>query len=350
MVLVPDLRLVGGFRFRCLPGCGLCCFTTPAVAPSERPRLIQIDPEVPLVEGSGGWATIASRPEGGACHFLQDQRCGCHAARPSTCAEFPLTVHVSERVQVAVVLTCPGVDLSGLAHWADGTYRQDLHNSLTSELEAVALEIARAEAGGELRSANAQRRKVERRLASTGRWQSEEQVRRLLRGRTSILIPSDIDAGAYPDAEDELEALPMFFEPTKGRVAWRAHPAGVEFLTLRESGGIESHLEVLDPPRRPPELLSSAKASLAGYLHYVLERDSTIGVAYYRLLGGAPGLPSELVAQDLRFVAGQVLRMATLRRALVSGRRGALTASDIENGIRATDMDILDRPTVGLRL
>lgn len=312
--------------------------------------MIQLDPHVPLEEGLGGWANIASRPEGGACHFLQDQRCGCHAVRPATCAEFPLTVHVSERVQVAVVLTCPGVDLSALAHWGDGSAPRSPHKDLAAEVDVVVSEIARAEAAGELRSATERRREVERRLRRESRWESEEEVRRILRGWGRGPISSEIDALMLPDEDEALEALPMFFEPTKGRVAWRAHPAGVEFLTLREAGGIESHLEVLVPPSRPPELLPNARASLVGYLKYLLERDSTIGVAYDKLLGGAPGLPNELVAQDLRFAAGQVLQMATLRRSLISDQRGPLTAGDIENGIRATDMDLLDRETVGLRL
>ncbi|MCI4347521.1 MAG: hypothetical protein L3J97_02740 [Thermoplasmata archaeon] len=257
---------------------------------------------------------------------------------------------MSERVQVAVVLTCPGVDLSALASWGDGSAVGNPQKDLASEVDAVVLEIARAEAAGELRSATSRRRQVERRLTRTGQWESEEEVRRILRSGARGLIPSEIDTGMLPDEDEDLEALPMFFEPAKGRVVWRAHPAGVEFLTLREAGGIESHLEVLDPPGRPPELLPKARASLVGYLSYLLERDSTIGVAYDKLLGGAPGLPSDLVARDLRSAAGQVLQMATLRRALISDQRGALTAGDIENGIRATDMDLLDRPSVGLRL
>ena len=347
---MPDFRLVGGFRFRCLPGCGLCCYTAPAVAPSERSRLIQLDPEVPLQERPGGWSNIASRPDGGACHFLRGERCGCHAVRPVTCAEFPLTVHVAERAQVAVVLTCPGVDLSPLTRWGDGATPGDPHRDLASEVEAIIQEVARAEAAGELRLAASRRRQVERRLGRAGRWQSEEEVRGLLRARVARLIPSEIAAGEYPDEEEELEMLPMFFEPTKGRVVWRAHPAGVEFLTLRETGGIESHLEVLDPPARSPGLATDATTLLEGYLQYLLDRDSTIGMAYERMMSGAIGLPDEIVGMDLRFIAGQVLRMATLRRALVTGTRGALTLGDIENGIRATDMDILDRPTVGLRL
>lgn len=350
MPIPPDYRLVAGFGFRCLPGCGLCCFTTPAVAPEERARLIQLDPATPLLEGTDGWARIASRPEGGACHFLRAERCECHAVRPATCAEFPLTVHAGARAQVSVVLTCPGVDLAPLARWGEGSPTGAVATSLRSELEAVRLEVARAETTGQLRWAAQRWQSVERRLRRAGIWQPPEEVRRALQGGLDQMIPVLLSEEDAPEEDEELEALPLFYDEKFGRVAWRQHPAGVEFLALQESGGIKAHLEVLAPPSRSPGLEQDARTMLCGYLAYLLARDATLSAAYELLLVVEPELPELLVAADLRAAANQVIRMATLRRALGSGRRGLLTREDIERGIRATDMDLLDRPTAGLRL
>jgi len=346
----PDYRLVAGFRFRCLPGCGLCCYTTPAVAPAERSRLIQLDPEVPLLEARGGWANVASRPEGGACYFLREGRCACHASRPATCAEFPLTAYVSDRVQVSVVLSCPGVELAPLLRLGEDSSAGALSGDLASEIETVNSEVARAEASGQLRSVAQRRRQVERRLSRAGLWQSEGEIRERIQGQLDHFIPSELTDDDSPDEESELEALPIFYEPSLGRVVWRRHPGGVEFLSIRESGGIAAHLEVLVPPTRSPPLADGARTMLRGYLQYLLDRDATIGVAYDRLLRGEPDSPELVVARDLQDTAGQVIRLATLRRALVSDRRGELLVQDLEDGIRATDMDILDRPTTGLRL
>ena len=164
------------------------------------------------------------------------------------------------------------------------------------------------------------------------------------------MVPEELLHEEPPPEEEPLESLPMFHDPALGRVAWRPHTGGVEFLSLRESGGIAQHLGVFASPTRSPGLDAPSRSLLLGYLRYVLERDATIGAAYDHLLEADPALPEEVVAEDLTLIANQVVRLAVLRRALTSDRRGELTVKDLENGIRATDMDILDRPTVGLRL
>jgi hypothetical protein len=350
MAAALDFRLVTGFRFRCLPDCGLCCYTRPAVAPGEGERLVQLDPDVPLENSRAGWANIASRPEGGACHFLRDSRCGCHSVRPATCAEFPLVVHASGRVQVSVVLTCPGVDLGTLPLWSEGVPSVQLSTDLAGELAATHQEVLRAESAGEVHQALIIRRQTERRLGRQGRWQPEDEIRGRLRSRLLSLIPSELPLEEEPTEEEELESLPLFYEPGVGRVARRPRAGGLEFLSLREEGGIAAHLGVLAPPGRAPALEPAGAAMLHGYLRYLLERDTTIAAVYLRLLEGDEGLPDQGVENDLREAAGQVLLMATLRRALVSGRRGALSAADIENGVRAVDMDLLDRPATDRRL
>ena len=42
--------------------------------------------------------------------------------------------------------------------------------------------------------------------------------------------------------------------------------------------------------------------------------------------------------------------MAVLRHALGGGASGSLPMEAVDLGIRATDMELLDRPTLGLRL
>jgi Fe-S-cluster containining protein len=346
----PEYQLVAGFRFRCLPGCGLCCYTTPAVAPGERNRLIQLDPAVPLLETSDGWTQIASRPEGGACYFLREGRCGCHGVRPATCGEFPLTAHVGERIQVSVVLSCPGVDLSALSSWGTGAPLGPVSPDLASEIEFMNREVAHAEATGQLRWAARRRRNVEHRLRRKASWQSEEEVRVRLRPQIDRLVPTELPPPDLPEEEEALASLPMFYDSAYGRVAWRPHPGGMEFFTLRETGGVDRHLGVLASPTQSPGLDGSGTTMLRGYLAYLLERDATFGTMYDYLLEAEPTRPELALTDELQSIAGQVIRMACLRRALTSDRRGELSSRDIEDGIRATDMDILDRPAVGLRL
>jgi Fe-S-cluster containining protein len=346
----PDFRLVTGFRYQCLPGCGLCCYTTPAVAPRERGRLIQLDPHVPLMDTDGGWAQIASRPEGGACHFLREQRCACHAERPATCGEFPLTTNVGGRIQVSLVLSCPGVELTPLLRRASGAPLGEMSPDLQSEVRFVREEIRQAERSGQLRWAVQRRRSVERRLRRTGQWQAEEEVRERIRPHLEDFVPLELTPPEVPEEPEPLSSLPMFYDPEFGRVAFRAHPAGIEFVTLRENGGIDRHLGAFNSPTRSPGLDAQARSLLWGYVSYLLDRDAIFGIAYHYLLEGKTGSPESVMAAELRSAADQVIRLAALRRALTSDRRGALNQMDIEKGIRATDMDLLDRPTSGFRL
>lgn len=304
---------------------------------------------MPLDDTAKGWARIASRPNGGACWFLQNEKCRAHSVRPATCREFPLVVHVGPRVQVSVVLGCPGVGLETLPAWAE-TPPATAEADLAPELAAVAAEVARADATGQIRWALRQRRQVQSRLRKSGQWQSEDEVRAELRktlGRPidRLLPPTDL-----PDASASLDSLPMLYDATLGRVAWREHAGGVEFLTLHEGGGIDRHLGVFPLPLRAPPLGPGARALIGGYRAYLLERDATLSAAYAELAEGRPGQPVEVVGALLDEATSTVVRMASLRRSLTSAQRGDFIPEDIVGGIRATDMDVLDRPTIGLRL
>ncbi|HYK93746.1 MAG TPA: hypothetical protein VEY07_06860, partial [Thermoplasmata archaeon] len=66
-----ESQLLHGFRFECLPGCGLCCFAEPAVDPEEAARLKARFPGLTLLPSRGGFSRISSRPNGGACSLLE---------------------------------------------------------------------------------------------------------------------------------------------------------------------------------------------------------------------------------------------------------------------------------------
>ncbi|HTT15724.1 MAG TPA: YkgJ family cysteine cluster protein, partial [Thermoplasmata archaeon] len=108
-----DVALVQGFSFACRPDCGLCCFASPRISPGEQHALRVVAPQATFV-GRGRDRYLSARPDGGACQFLANLRCGVHAQRPAPCREFPITVHLGERLQASVVLSCPGLDLRRL--------------------------------------------------------------------------------------------------------------------------------------------------------------------------------------------------------------------------------------------
>jgi Fe-S-cluster containining protein len=334
-----DVALLGGFRFQCRPGCGLCCFAEPAVTVEERQRLVQIEADLEFVEGERGWAFLAARPNGGPCELLTDNRCRAHTGRPVPCQQFPVTVHVSDRAQASVVLSCPGLDPSGLLRWHDGPPSPQVPVGLASELAAAEAEWARS--GTE--------RELDRHAVRRGRSLPTADLRSLrvsLHRELPWPEPSDFPAEDPPDPEDGAEELPITFVPAHGRVAFGYHPGGWILLGVSETGEEPKTLGVVPPPDSAPPLTTAGEQLLRGYLHYLVERDDAIDGVFAQ--GGPEGPVVDAVVADLVRTAATVLsRAAVLQR--LDGREEPLDAADIWDGVRATDAEWLDRPTTGRR-
>ncbi|MCI4326824.1 MAG: YkgJ family cysteine cluster protein [Thermoplasmata archaeon] len=335
-----DTTLLGGFRFRCLPGCGLCCFAEPALTATERSRLVTIEPELPVVAGeTGGWSFVASRRNGGACALLTGSRCRAHAARPAPCSMFPVTVHVSDRAQATLVLSCPGLDAAGLLRWASGPPRLELPAGLEGEIASAREEWGRS----------GTRRELDRhRVRFRGR-DGDDDVR-AWRTEMHADLPwperPEFPPEDPPRAEGELSELPVAYARSHGVVAFASHPGGWLVLTLSEAGDEPTTVGVVPPPDAPPPLTTTGRRMLQGYLHYLLERDDAIDAALAE--PGPPGPVDDAIRADLVRTGATVLaRASVLQR--VEGRTGPLDAEDVWCGVRATDAEWLDRPTTGRR-
>jgi Fe-S-cluster containining protein len=334
-----DVALLGGFRFQCRPGCGLCCFAEPAVTGEERQRLVQIEPDLEFVEGDRGWAFLTSRPNGGACELLRENRCRAHAGRPTPCQQFPITVHVSDRAQASLVLSCPGIDPSGLLRWSSGPPAPQVPVGLSSELAAAEAEWVRSGTDREL----------DRHAVRRGRRMPAAELRET-RASLHRELPwpeeADFPAEDPPDPDDGTEELPITFVGAQGRVAFGSHPGGWMLLGISERGEEPRTLGVVPPPTSCPALSTAGEQLVHGYLHYLVERDDAVDGVFAQ--EGVEGPVVDAVKADLVRTAATVLsRAAVLQR--LDGRDEPLDAADIWDGIRATDAEWLDRPTTGRR-
>jgi len=86
---------------------------------------------------------------------------------------------------------------------------------------------------------------------------------------------------------------------------------------------------------------------LEGYLRYFLERDALFGTVLSDLEVGGPHSVADEIAAELRAIGALVLSRAEVRGKVLGTSTGTLTERDIADGIRATDQDLLDRPTWG---
>jgi Putative zinc- or iron-chelating domain len=340
-----DLELVRGFRFRCRPDCGLCCYTEPRIEATERTDLLQVVPEAQFV-GREPDQFLAARPNGGACQFLSGNRCRVHAVRPHPCREFPLLVHLGRRLQATLVFACPGVDLDLLPN-RNGK-EEDVANGFDSELASVRARVGPSTAA-RLATTRRRARRVERTLRDAGRWQDDQEVRTTLASRMPRPLPEDFPVEDPPGTSDGLEMLPMFFDGRASPVALARTLGGWELLQLSPAGGAEP-LSVIPAPERPPELDGGAQGLLEGYLRYSLQRDAFLAAVHLEALEATEGSVVEWTSLALRELGATTLSRAVVRAKLRGAGEGTLSARDVADGIRATDMDWLDRPTWGDRL
>jgi Fe-S-cluster containining protein len=342
-----DTSLLAGFPFVCRPDCGLCCYAEPLVLPAEKSALIGIVPEAEFVS-SEGFEFLRSSPHGGACQLLDAHRCRAHPVRPAPCREYPIVGHLGLRAQATVTLTCPGVDLTSLDGYS-GPDGKAAPQGLQSELGALSARV-----GGtlprRLEASQRRRSQIARILEKERRWVEEDEVRRQFRGRIPVPGPESYPVIDPPSQEDGMELLPLVFAGLAGPVALASVPDGWELVELRPSGGVRQTLGVAAPPDHPPALTDPARRILLGYLRYWLERDQLFGTVLLEMGQNRVGDVTDYIADELRWIAATAVSRAYVLAAVMRGGGEPLSGDDLYDGIRATDQDLLDRPTWGTRL
>jgi hypothetical protein len=244
-----------------------------------------------------------------------------------------------------VVLSCPGLSLEPLEAWVDGP-RSVPGRGLENEVATVLGELARV--------SDPERRQIERewgRAARRAGLPTDSAGLDRLRSNVRSAFPSsslaDVLASPLPEESEGLETLPLFFDPTYGRVALAGAGEEVDLLSIREGGGVDRRIASFGWPERLPRCAAPSALLLRGYLEYVLDRDALFGAA---LLGEALGTGDEAVdavRRELAEIGGTVLARSYWRAQLAGGLGESLTYDEVAAGIRATDADYLDRPTAG---
>ena len=341
-----DVHLLRGFEFGCRSGCALCCFTTPAVSPAERTRLLSIEPRLPLLRGSGGFGFIAARGDGGACSLLGSLRCRAHSARPFPCRSFPITVFLGPRIQAALVLSCPGLSLSGLER-AQPNAPLAPPIGMDGEVASVSAELARPETESRIGAARREFERARSRFEREGRWADPARLGSLPVDRALDRLAEAGPARRPNDERDGIEFLPLTFDESEGRIAFAGTDDGWVILRLSEAGAPPERLGTFTDPPAVVQLTSDATRLLHGYLAYVAARDSFLGQTMHRLLD-EPGVSLvDALEEELIQAASQVVTRGLLLERL-HGRTGvSASVGSVLAGIRATDAELLDRPAVG---
>lgn len=341
-----ELDLLDGFRFTCRPDCGLCCYAEPAASRAERRALVQIAPELQWQEEDALLSRIAARPDGGACQLLEGARCRAHSARPYPCRAYPVHVHVGDRAQASLVLSCPGVGLGPLTANATGT-RGAPPVGLDPELAAVQEEARAAPVDALLRRSS---RLLDRALRASRLGREELEQARVR--ASDLRLPRRDDSGLSPPGpEAPLEELPLVWTEHRGVVLLVRHDDGsYEPLRARESGGLSERLGRFHAAEPAAGLDAPAQDRLEGYLRYLLRRDQFVWSVVHEFDRDVDGEFEGALRRMLSEVRLELLARASVL-ARLEGRTGErLGVAELEAGIRAIDSDVLDRPGPGLQL
>ena len=251
------------------------------------------------------------------------------------------------RLQATIVLSCPGIDLGPLSTRRDGSTTAGFEG-LDAEVRAVRTRID-STIRHRIEAAGRRGRRLERALRAEGRWDDDESVRARLRSQLPRLGAKDFPVEDPPELSEGWERLPLFFDGRSAPLAFARQIGGWEVWQLAPDGGGET-LGVFPPPERPPSLEPRAERLLDSYLRYVIERDVFLASAHLDALEGEDGTVAEWAEIGLGALGAMVLARGAVRAKIRGSGEGVLAERDVADGIRATDMDWLDRPTWGDRL
>jgi Fe-S-cluster containining protein len=364
-----DLGELDGRRFQCLDDCGLCCLCQPELLEVELPYFKRNHPDrVVAKRQPHKHFALAMKKKVGSCTFLDHRRCSVYNMRPHYCRQFPFHVHVGDRVQVELDLSCRGV-WSGKGEDATAAgvhilkenekaiastfqltyplYRQFFRNCLDMQIEcrpdqmrkeavpvmdhlndlsylATVLEASAEEEVldvGPLRAKPLD--KMKRRELEEAAWEAV---------KDSLGVPDPFDAPIYCDDKGQWNLF-------------RLEDEDILHNIITEEGDLERRGALDADDVQLPELTSDGAKVFGEYMQMLNRRDSLIGNAFY--LMDDYGYEDEMTNIYIGVLATSALDLLW-RIALVAKVTGNIPdARGVVEGIIFYDMDRLDAPTIG---
>jgi len=365
-----DLSELEGRRFVCEDPCKLCCLCQPECLPAEVEYFKRNYPDHLVLKREPHRHYALSLKKGqGSCAFLNKGRCEVYAHRPHFCQQFPFHVHVGQRVQVELDLSCRGVwgdkgeealpkglrlvqaneaEIRRTLREAIPVYREFNLNCLDAGLE-VDVGKVRSQVSARLDELTDLRL-----IASLLEASVEEDELNI----QDLKAKPSLDEGTLRDLEhsalemvagslgaEELFQAPVYCAPDGGWNLFRIEGARVERYVMDEEGDVHKAGGLPVKAIRLQQPNGFDRRTLKDYLRVLNNRDSLMGYAFY--------LMDEYGYEDpWPNVYGGVLSTAVLdllwRTALLAAFfPGGKDGERMREGIIFYDMDRLDAPTLG---
>jgi len=368
--LPADLSELQGRKFVCLDECQLCCLCQPELLEKEVPYFKCNFPDRLVVRRSPHKHTALALKNGnGPCTFLDGGRCSIYPNRPHYCRQFPFHVHLSERVQVELDLSCRGVWLgrgedalaSGVQLLADNSAA--LRRGLDDSREVYRHFKANCGEAGIVIEPEKLRKEfgskislmtdpaflgsiLDRSMEEDEMTLSELPDFRILGAKSAEELQlAAMETGLESLAAEDTFSTPIYCSP---QGTWNMFVSQDQELDLyrMDRDGKTSRLRGVVPRNVP--LLSpegEGKRLFTEYLATLNRRDSLLGYAYYLIDDyGYDDSLSNVYYGALATSALDLLWRASLLAHIWGGK---LDGEGMREGIIFYDMDRLDAPTIG---
>jgi len=365
-----DLSELEGRSFDCIDDCQLCCLCQAELLPQEEQYFKRNFPQRVVTRRIPHRHTALALKQGsGPCTFLDDRRCSIYPNRPHYCRQFPFHLHLMDRVQVSLDLSCRGA-------WAGrGEDAIPLGLNLVKENERQlrrGLEEAREvhrqflvncrEAGIEPspKELRARFKAVSHHIADLSflGWVLDQSVEdgplvldqhpddlKLDESRAEELRQAAMEVSLESLSSEDPLSSPVYCDPQGKWWVFISSEGELDMYQLLEDGGME-RVRGVDPKQVPLLAPKGLGAKLfEDYLNILNRRDSVLGHAYYLL--DDYGYDDELPNVYYGMLASSGLDLLWRASLIAHINGGALDENGVREGIIFYDMDLLDAPTIG---
>ncbi len=368
--LPVDLSELEGRKFVCVDDCQLCCLCQPELLEKEVPYFKRNFPERIVLRRSPHKHTALALKNGhGPCTFLDGGRCSIYPNRPHYCRQFPFHVHLGERVQVELDLSCRGVWLErGEDALALGVQLLNDNNAALKRGLEDSREVYRvfkancSEAGIEVEPEKLRREFASKlplmtdpaflgSILDRSMEEDEMTLSELPDSRTlDAKSAEELQLAAMETGLESLAAEDTFSTPVycNSQGAWNifvSQDHELDLYQMDQEGKITRLRGIV--PRRVPLLApeGEGKKLFTDYLALLNHRDSVLGYAYYLIDDyGYDDSLSNVYYGALATSALDLLWRASLLAYIWGGK---LDREGMQEGIIFYDMDRLDAPTIG---
>jgi len=359
-----DLSELEGRSFACLDGCGSCCLCQPELLPKEAEFFRRARRSAVVMAGEPAHPALALKKGQGACVLLGgERRCEFYRDRPHYCRQFPFHVHLGDRAQVVLDLSCRGAWAGAGDALREGRAlvqksrnriadALDVTKGVYAEFESICREAGVFKPAPELRGAMesaiprmADPQYLMRMLEASAEEDEMAMPEEAASYPVSELEASAAEAGLESLAAEDVFSAPLYCDPQMRWLALLASDGGVDVREIRDDGSLADgrRIEAADVRLLRPE--GDGLDVYLSYLSVLNRRDSMMGYAYWLMDEYDYGdFLANTYFGAMAAAATDLLWRSSLIAMLNGGR---LDRAGMIEGIIAYDQDRLDAPVIG---